>query len=101
MSVYSRPYAERDGSEIQHYDTFDVEYRDASHRYWLHHDGERTPAVSVTSALNVLDKPALLSWAESCGVEGALILERRGELKDVDPKAAVDIVRINGLGKDA
>jgi len=101
VSALSRPYAERDGSEIQHYETFSVEYRDASHRYWIHHDGERNPAVSVTAVLGVLDKPALLSWAEACGAEGALILERRGELRNVDPKAAIDVVRINGLGKDA
>ena len=101
MSALSRPYAERDGSEIQHYETFSVEYRDASHRYWIHVDGERNPAVSVTAVLGVLDKPALLSWAEACGAEGALILERRGELRNVDPKVAIDIVRINGLGKDA
>jgi len=101
VSALSRPYAERDGSEIQHYETFSVEYRDASHRYWIHVDGERNPAVSVTAVLGVLDKPALLGWAEACGAEGALILERRGELRNVDPKAAIDIVRINGLGKDA
>lgn len=111
MSVYTRGYTERDGSEFQVYENCAIEYRDASHRYWLHHDGgrpkmdgpftTRTPVVSVTSALKVLDKPALLSWAEAAGAEGAVRLERAGELKDVDPSQAIDVVRINKLGMDA
>ena len=78
-----------------------VEYRDASHRYWVHYENQRTAAVSVTSALKVLDKPALLSWAEAAGAEGAVRLERAGELRDVDPSEAIRIVRINGMGMDA
>ena len=101
MTVLERPYAERDGSAFEVYPDVTVEYRDKSHRYWLHHDGQRVSAPSVTTVLKVLDKPALLSWAEACGAEGALILERRGELQNVEPQAAVNIVRINGLGKDA
>jgi len=100
VSVYARPYNERDGSEIVEYDGFNVEYRDASHRYWIHIGDARYDVPSVTTALDVLGKPALLSWAEACGVEGALILERQGELKDVDPKSAIDYVRLHGVGKD-
>jgi genome maintenance exonuclease 1 len=101
MSVLSVPYTERDGSEFATYGDMTVEYRDSSHRYWIHKDGERRPAISVTSALKVLDKPALISWAERCGVEGALRLERAGELKDVPVEQATEIVRINGMGSDA
>lgn len=111
MSVYTRGYTERDGSEFQVYENCAIEYRDASHRYWLHHDGgrpkmdgpfaTRTPVVSVTNALKVLDKPALLSWAEAAGAEGAVRLERAGELKNVDPTQAIDVVRINKLGMEA
>jgi hypothetical protein len=100
-TVYQRPYAERDGSEFQAYENVTVEYRDASHRYWLHANGERTAAVSVTSALKVLDKPALLAWAEACGAEGAAALAAAGELTDVHPSRAIDVVRMNGVGMDA
>lgn len=101
MTVFERQYTERDGSEFQEYPTLAVEYRDASHRYWLHADGARVPAISVTSALKVLDKPALLKWAEAAGAEGAATLAAAGELQDVHPSAAIDVVRMNGLGMDA
>lgn len=100
-TVYERTYTEREGSEFQQYEHVAIEYRDASHRYWLHADGERVSVISVTSALKVLDKPALLSWAESAGAEGAAILAAQGELKDVPPAQAIDIVRTHGLGMDA
>lgn len=101
MTVFERAYTERDGSEFHAYERMAIEFREASHRYWLHYDGERVPAVSVTTALKVLDKPALLKWAEAAGAEGALILERQGELHGVDPSRAIDMVRVNGLGMDA
>lgn len=101
MSVYSRPYDEREGSEFYKYPNVTVEYRDASHSYWLHHGETRERAVSVTSALKVLDKPALLPWAEAAGAEGALILERAGDLKGVHHTDAIDIVRLHKLGMDA
>lgn len=101
MSVYERSYTERDGSVFQEYERFTVEFRQASHRYWIHEGGRRAPAVSVTSALRVLDKPSLLKWAESCGAEGAALLAGRGELAEVHPSQAIDVVRINGLGMDA
>lgn len=103
MTVLERAYEQRDGSEFQEYDDLTVEYRDASHRYWLHAkaEGTRFPVISVTSALKVLDKPALLKWAEACGAEGAARLAAQGELHDVDPSQAIDIVRINGLGMEA
>lgn len=103
MSLLEQSYLERDGSEFQHYPEagISVEYRDASHRYWLHHEGKREPAVSVTSVLKVLDKPALLKWAEGCGAEGAALLAARGELNGIDPAEAVGIVRLHKLGMDA
>lgn len=101
MSAFTRPYTERDGSEFQSYDDVTIEYRDASHRYWLHFDEKREAAVSVTSVLRVLDKPYLLKWAESCGAEGAARLAAMGELDDVLPEDAGDLVRLHKLGADA
>lgn len=101
MSVYQRAYEEREGSIFAEYLDLTVEYRDASHRYWLHKDGARTPAVSVTSALKVLDKPALISWAERCGAEGAARLADMGELDNVPPEEAINLVRLHKLGVDA
>lgn len=101
MSVYEKAYTERDGSVFAEYPNLTVEYRDASHRYWLHQDGERTPAVSVTSALKVLDKPALMFWAERCGAEGAARLAEMGELDGIIPSEAVNIVRLHKMGMDA
>lgn len=101
MSVYAKPYEARDGSEITQYEGFALEFREASHRYWIHQGEERTAAVSVTSALKILDKPALISWAERCGAEGALTLARAGELDDCAVEDAVDRVRLAKLGADA
>ncbi len=100
-SVFQRGYTERDGSEFAVYPDLTVEYRDSSHRYWLIADGERTPAVSVTSALKVLDKPALLAWSEACGAEGAALLAARGELEDVPADEVIGLVRLHKLGMDA
>lgn len=92
----------KDGSEFVHYDGFSIEYRDASHGYWIcRHGGERTRAISVTSALKILDKPALLDWAEDHGARGAIQLARLGELEDVPLEDVIRIVRAHGLGKDA
>jgi hypothetical protein len=97
----------REGSEITVYDGFSVEYRDASHRYWTITGAggtaghERTPAISVTSALKVLDKPALVAWAERMGVEGALRLERSGVLADINEEDALGVVRAHGEGAEA
>jgi genome maintenance exonuclease 1 len=98
--------AGKEGSEFTSYAGFRVEYRDASHRYWLIKDGKREPAVSVTSALKVLDKPALLGWAERMGAEGALWLEREGGLTypngdEIPISEAIKEVRSQGLGADA
>lgn len=100
-TLFERAYQQREGSEFHDYGDIAVEYRDASHRYWLHHQGKRTPAVSVTSVLKVLDKPALLKWAEDCGAEGAARLAALGELEHVPPTEAGDRVRLHKLGMDA
>src|SRR5438105_3965915 len=68
---------ERDGSEFQAYDAFTVEYRDASHRYWIHRDGERTPATAVTSILKVLDRPQLTKWLVAQAAAGEDAEEKR------------------------
>lgn len=101
MTVYERPYAERDGSEFQEYENFSIEYRDKSHRYWIMAEGERTAAVSVTAALKVLSKDALLKWAEDCGAAGAAMLAGMGELKGVPLDEVGARVRLHGLGRDA
>ena len=101
MSVYSRPYAEREGSEITEYPDFSVEFREASHAYWIHSADERLRVPSVTGVLKVLDRPALLHWAERAGAEGAARLAQMGELRDVDPTEAIHLVRLHKLGMDA
>lgn len=101
MSATARPYAEREGSEITEYEDFAVEYRDSSHRYWIMRGEARTPAISVTSALKVLDKPALIPWAERMGAEGALILERAGQLAGIEPADCVGVMRSHGMGAEA
>lgn len=93
--------ATREGSEIVEFDGFSVEYRDASHRYWIIQGEERKSAISVTSALKVLDKPSLIGWAEKMGAEGALRLERAGELHGIPVEEAVNIVRLQKMGADA
>jgi hypothetical protein len=100
-TVYERGYTERDGSEFEVYEHVTVEYRDASHRYWLHTEGSRAPAISVTSALKVLSKDALLKWAEAAGAEGAARLAALGELKHIPPSEAINLVRLHKLGMDA
>lgn len=97
----SAPVVEREGSVFTTYQDVTFEYRDASHRYWCHKDNERTPVISVTSALKVLDKPALIGWAERMGVEGALRLERAGALRDISVEDALGVVRREGEGADA
>jgi hypothetical protein len=91
----------KDGSEFVAYGDFAVEYRDASHRYWLHHEGQRTPAVSVTGVLKILDKPALIPWAEAAGAIGAARLAEMGELQGVPMEDVPSLVRLHGLGADA
>lgn len=76
------PIEEKDGSEFTDYPGFQVEYRDASHRYWIHEDGKRCAVASVTGVLGILEKPALFSWAERMGAEGAVRLEREGKLSE-------------------
>jgi hypothetical protein len=97
---------EREGSEFTRYAEYAVEYRDASHRYWLIRGQERIPAISVTSALKIIDKPALVPWAEKLGCEGALRLERAGSLVypdggQVSVEDAIRMVREAKQGADA
>jgi hypothetical protein len=97
---------EREGSEFTRYEGYAVEFREASHRYWLVRGQERIPAVSVTAALKVIAKPQLVPWAERMGCEGALRLERAGSLVYPDGgrvpvTEAITIVRQTGQGADA
>jgi hypothetical protein len=48
VSFFTPVYTVQDGSELEVYPEFAVEYRDASHRYWIHSEGARVPAVSVS-----------------------------------------------------
>ena len=84
---------------------FSIEFRAKSHRWWINEliDGKtvRTPLLSVTTALRVLDKPALMRWAEGCGAEGAVKLERMGELEGVRAEDAIERVRMFDMGMEA
>lgn len=92
----------RDGSDYTRYGDIIIEYRDASHRYWLHHDGERTPAVSVTSVLEILGKPALYRWNETFGIRGTVQALRAGLITaDTAVDDAPMIVRSANLGAEA
>jgi hypothetical protein len=101
----STVFIPREGSEYtEHPSGLVVEYRDASHRYWLHHDGQRIDVPSVTGVLKVLDKPALIPWAESRGIAGAVKAMQLGEIHPDDEASvanAVGIVRTLKLGADA
>lgn len=97
---------QKDGSEFtEHPSGLVVEYRDASHRYWLHtQDGERTSVPSVTGILRVLDKPQLIPWAEARGIDGAVRAVQLGEINPSDEASvacAVGTVRSLKLGADA
>jgi hypothetical protein len=106
MSAASVALLEREGSEFTRYADFAVEYRDISHRYWVVRGEERTAAISVTSALKIIDRPALVPWAEKLGCEAALRMERDGQLAypdggQVPVEDAINIVRQTGQGADA
>ncbi len=98
-------------SEFQPYDGFEVEYRDASHRYWIWPDGRteaatverlnREPVISVTSALSILDKPALRRWQGNEDATAVLGLERDGELRGVPTDKAIYVARERGYGAEA
>jgi hypothetical protein len=65
--------------------------------------GKAKKLVSVTTALGILAKPALIRWAEERGAAGALAAVRLGELRpDVHAdEEAVGVVRALDLGADA
>jgi len=109
------PEAKRADEEMVVYDQFAVQYKDASHRYWiLRQDARletvevgkeipviREPAVSVTSVLGILDKPNLRRWYGTQDATATLMLEREGKLEGVDTEQAVHIMRERGLGAEA
>lgn len=101
----STVFIPRDGSEYtEHPSGLMVEYRDASHRYWLHTASDRVSVPSVTGILRVLAKDALIPWAEARGIEGALRAVAAGDINPADPASvasAVGTVRALGLGQDA
>jgi hypothetical protein len=94
-------YDTREGSEITNYPDFAVEYREKSHRYWLLQESKRRSVPSVTGATKVLDKVALIPWAERMGAEGALRLERDGQLHGVQVEDAIYRVRELDEGAEA
>jgi hypothetical protein len=91
------------GSEFQDYDGFRVEYRDASHRYWIHQPllSNRESAVSVTSVLGLLDKPALRKWYGAQDATAVLELEREGDLIGIPSDKAIYVARQKGVGAEA
>ena len=109
MVVVTLPPVEKD-EEIVEYDGFKVQYKDASHRYWLIEEEEglfpgteaiRTPAISVTSVLGILDKPNLRRWYGTQDATATLTLEREGKLEGVPTDQAVHIMREKGFGAEA
>lgn len=65
-------------------------------------DGEKVPLDRVTTILGVLEKGALIRWAEARGAEGAFRAIARGDLSlESDPVDAIETVRALGLGADA
>ena len=92
---------EKDGSQFAAYDGFQIEYRDASHRYWLHEGEIRTPIVSVTTMLGIIDKPALRKWYGNVDSAAVLEAERAGKLRNIEPDAAIHVLRQRGLGAEA
>jgi hypothetical protein len=107
MTTAIRQYQIGDDSQFWEFTDlgFSIEFRAKSHRWWVHElingKSARTPSLSVTSALRVLDKPALMRWAEASGAEGGIKLERMGELEGVRPENAIYKVRELGMGMDA
>ncbi len=92
-------------TEIQDYEGFSVEYKDASHRYWICRPKEqpfdREPAISVTSALSILDKPALRRWQGNEDATAVLLLEREGRFHGIQTEKAVYLAREWGYGAEA
>ena len=104
------PEATKSNEEVVEYDGFKVQYKDASHRYWLLTEDDvcgpgsmevRTPAISVTSVLGILDKPNLRRWYGTQDATATLQLEREGKLEGVDTEQAVHIMRERGFGAEA
>ena len=107
--------------EWQEYDGFKVEFLPSSHRYYLHtptqehllagvlvegagspeRDWDRIPAISVTSALSVLNKPALIKWAGKEDATAVLGLERDGQLMGIPTDQAIYVARQRGYGAEA
>jgi hypothetical protein len=69
--------------------------------YYVTADGKRARAVSVTTFLKVLDKPALTRWREDAGIRGAIAAERSGLLKEVGIDDVATVIRDNKMGSDA
>jgi hypothetical protein len=92
--------------ERTEYEDFVVEFMPNSHRYAIVQENRRYSVPSVTGVLKILNKPALIGWAERCGAEGALRMERAGDLTYPDgscvrPEEAIQIIRQAGEGADA
>ncbi len=98
--------------EFADFDWGKVEFMPKSHRYALHikaeelfedHDGElkRVPAISVTSAIGILDKPALRKWYGAEDALAVLEMERAGELVGIPDDQAIYVARSKGRGAEA
>lgn len=80
------------GIVIQFYDKrTKAEHGQGQRRHYLicPPDGEPFQAVSVTTVLDVIEKPALKSWAQKVGVAGCIALAREGLLPQ-DTQQAID-----------
>ena len=87
--------------EFQSYGDFMVEFLPKSHRYFILKDEQRIPAISVTSALSILDKPALRKWYGNMDATAVLSLERDGQLTGIPTDQAIYVARQRGYGAEA
>ena len=76
---------------------FRIDYDDDAHRYWIPFPEE---VVSVTTALGVLDKPALPWWGMTVGLRAAgTLLDQLGHDALTDGTGTVDDERVVELAK--
>lgn len=88
------------GVRIEFYDKrTKAEHGQGQRRHYLiYAPGEDDPVqpLSVTTVLDVIEKPALKSWAQRIGIEGCIALAREGKLPQ-DAAKAMDELRIRDL----
>lgn len=78
-----------------------IEFIENGHRYWITKGEQRRERyVSVTTFLDVLDKPALDRWREDAGIRNAIAAERAGLLREVGLDDVALVIRTNRMGSE-